>query len=514
MDETTAPEGLAEALADSGVVLAGPVGAGAGGPRWTARGVDGSRWTVTVVVPRSPAHSADVSARARRLADVEHAHLPAAGPVLELSGGRVVILHAHVDGADLLALSAARGPWRPGEVVTVLVPLADALAALHGAGLAHGDVSPANVVVAPDGRPFLVDLLCGVDPYEAGTPGFAAPERPRGALPAADVHALGRLGLVLLGEAGPGVAREFDDAQRSAVREVLAGAVDRDPSRRPDAASFAAQLYAACPPVPVEMPEPGALARCALRRLADAGAAGRTEPRASRTARARGRRARRRRARLLTAAAAGAVGLLGVSISAVVAAGPASQGSSSPSDGAVGPAPGGAGASGGVLVLAPLDVAPQAAAVRLTYRHAQAVARGDAALLRAVTEAGSPAALADARRMPELARTGPASAATDGGSMTVPAPGVTIAVDHVALLPGPARARDRASSPALPGTCARVQRSAALGLNVATGDADVAPPAPDAGGDVAAAPDAAPVVLTLCPTPTGWRVREVASAGT
>ena len=43
----------------------------------------------------------------------------------------------------------------------MLVPLADALAAVHRAGLAHGDVTPANVLFAADGRPVLGDLGVG-----------------------------------------------------------------------------------------------------------------------------------------------------------------------------------------------------------------------------------------------------------------------------------------------------------------------------------------------------------------
>jgi hypothetical protein len=55
----------------------------------------------------------------------------------------------------LRTLLARRGGLSPGEVVTLVVPLARRLAALHAAGAAHGAVDIAHVVVASDGRAFL-----------------------------------------------------------------------------------------------------------------------------------------------------------------------------------------------------------------------------------------------------------------------------------------------------------------------------------------------------------------------
>ena len=53
---------------------------------------------------------------------------------------------------------AAKQPFTIGEVVHVLAELADGLAVVHGAGLAHRDVKPANVMLAPKERVVLMDF--------------------------------------------------------------------------------------------------------------------------------------------------------------------------------------------------------------------------------------------------------------------------------------------------------------------------------------------------------------------
>ncbi|MFV0286594.1 MAG: protein kinase domain-containing protein [Demequina sp.] len=98
-----------------------------------------------------------------------------------------------IDGVDLAHLAAQRGPLSAGECVWLGRRVARALAALHAAGLVHGDVSPANVVVRADGIT-LVDTLGAVRGDERGTPGFRAPEAVAGDMvEASDVFALGRL---------------------------------------------------------------------------------------------------------------------------------------------------------------------------------------------------------------------------------------------------------------------------------------------------------------------------------
>src|SRR5207248_7693829 len=94
----------------------------------------------------------------------------------------------------------------PVAMAAVAERVAEALAHLHRSGVAHGDLKPSNVVLAPGGRPYLIDFnlaVAGGDPAAApgGTLPYMAPEllralaggvRPAGFSAAkADVYAFG-----------------------------------------------------------------------------------------------------------------------------------------------------------------------------------------------------------------------------------------------------------------------------------------------------------------------------------
>ncbi|MGO3484467.1 MAG: hypothetical protein ACTINV_10290, partial [Cellulosimicrobium funkei] len=85
----------------------------------------------------------------------EHDHLAAVRGVVAGDGSSLAVLVDHVGGLRLDELAAAREPLRAGEAVTVLVPVAQALTALHREGRSHGALDATSVVVAPDGRTVL-----------------------------------------------------------------------------------------------------------------------------------------------------------------------------------------------------------------------------------------------------------------------------------------------------------------------------------------------------------------------
>ncbi|GEN78649.1 hypothetical protein [Actinotalea fermentans] len=500
---------LVRALARAGLEPAGPLGPGSDGPRLAARDADGRGWAVTVVGPHEMARDA-LRARVAALSGLRHPHVARVGPLLELRDGSAVTLQAEVLGPDLATVVLARGPWRPGEVVTLVVPLAQALAALHGAGLAHGDVSPGNVVLESDGRPVLVDLVCGARAAELGTPGLAAPERPRGAEPPGDVHALGRLGLALLGEhapagapAGPpGSAAQEGAAQDGAavaLRAVLASATHPDPAARPDAAALADAAYAACAPEPVRLPDAAVLARTTLRRLAAPEDVTVVRPDLAPVS----RRGRHRRSTPQRAPVA--VALVAVVLGAVLVAGRWAP--------ARGPEPVADVAAAAVPTAAPAAAAsPVGAAVRLTSRRAEALGTRAAAALASVTVPTSRAAAADRRLAAGLWRRAPEAG------------GAVVEEVHLVSFEGPlagrraaqarvlVRARAWVTTAAQPAPADAVPADGVPADPVPTDPVPTDPAPTDPADPDAAAPASTAVVLVLEGGRAGWRVSDVVPA--
>jgi predicted ATPase/class 3 adenylate cyclase len=115
-----------------------------------------------------------------------------------------VVVMDYVEGESLEQIVARRGApgLVPSAVLGYLRPLAAALDHLHShePPIVHGDVKPANVLVAPDGRVVLVDFGLADHQGSAGTPGFVAPEVAAGAplAPPADVFGFAATVVALL----------------------------------------------------------------------------------------------------------------------------------------------------------------------------------------------------------------------------------------------------------------------------------------------------------------------------
>ena len=113
------------------------------------------------------------------LESIRHPHLVRAYGVLDTSHGLGLMLEAFNVGS-VGALLRRTGKISLGQVVTLITPISTALAHLHARDIIHGDVSPGNILLAPDGRPALSDLAdstaLGTRHGVGGTPGFMAPE--------------------------------------------------------------------------------------------------------------------------------------------------------------------------------------------------------------------------------------------------------------------------------------------------------------------------------------------------
>ncbi|WP_139315920.1 hypothetical protein [Cellulosimicrobium sp. CUA-896] len=214
-----------------------------------ARDASGTECTVDVVrVPDDPTARAALVAHLDALAREEE-HLAAVRAVVEAGDAALAVLTDDVEGLRLDELAAARGPFSPGEAVTVLVPVAQALAALHRTGRVHGHLDAGAVTLSPDGRAV-------VHP----------PLEPAAGTPADDVRDLARLALDLVPPpasshptsrgAAPGPA---DERALAALHAELVAALRDDPEARPAAGTFAARCYDAAEPRPVTMPDPARL---------------------------------------------------------------------------------------------------------------------------------------------------------------------------------------------------------------------------------------------------------------
>ena len=140
-----------------------------------------------------------------------------------------------VEGKTLDAIVRDQGPFSASEASLIGMDLCRALAAVHGAGLLHGDIKAHNVMRANGGRTMLMDFGAGrelsIEPAApgsdfAGTPIYLAPEVFAGAsrTTASDIYSLGVLLYFLVTGSYP---------RRGATRTEIRRLHDQRGSRRP-----------------------------------------------------------------------------------------------------------------------------------------------------------------------------------------------------------------------------------------------------------------------------------------
>ncbi len=249
-----------------GYVLEHVIGQGATSVVWAGRDAAGEAVALKVAHRGADALDRLQSATERDvLTGLRHDHLVTLRAAIPLADGRVVSVFDRVVGASLRATVDARGHLRPGEAVTVLTPICDAVATLHRAGALHGDISPGNVLIDADGRPVLADLgaarVVGSGAAVVGTPGFIAPEVLAGDAPseAAEVYALGALAwFCLTGSGAPDTPLRLaaEDVVRAVGPELagcVAACIDPEPSRRPSSDRLGHDFFSAVPAEPIEV---------------------------------------------------------------------------------------------------------------------------------------------------------------------------------------------------------------------------------------------------------------------
>ncbi|NRA34772.1 MAG: protein kinase [Polyangiaceae bacterium] len=205
----------------------------------------------------------------RLMRRIQHPALPA-DVQIERAAGQTLVAHSLFDGVSLDQYLAATGPLSFADSAPILSRIADGLSALHSSRLAHGNLSPSNVLINTRGEVCLLDsgaqFLRLRAPKQNGQliamnlPGDSrclAPELIAGELPtpASDLYALGCLHFLLLtGQAPftgapseqivghlhsppPDPRRQLPNAGFTAVQsECVQSLLAKQPSERPASA--------------------------------------------------------------------------------------------------------------------------------------------------------------------------------------------------------------------------------------------------------------------------------------
>ncbi|MFJ2580103.1 serine/threonine-protein kinase [Kitasatospora aureofaciens] len=174
------------------------------------------------------------------------------------------LVTAYIPGPSLEAAVTAHGPLPEPALRVLGAGLAEALEAIHAAGLVHRDLKPSNVLLSDDG-PRVIDFgiaraLDGASITRTqvvlGTPGYMAPEQIAGGVvgPACDVFSLGRVlchaaGCSPWGSGDPQVLlyrimhSEPDlTGVPEQLRPIVASCLARHPVGRPTPAQLVARL--------------------------------------------------------------------------------------------------------------------------------------------------------------------------------------------------------------------------------------------------------------------------------
>ncbi len=179
------------------------IGEGGMGVVYLARDAANRQVAVKVL---GPAVASDPAARLRLAREVEtmrrvsNRHVAAVLDA-DLDGSSPYVVTRYVPGQTLEAAVHQNGPLRGGALQRLASGLAEALAAIHAAGVVHRDLKPGNVML-DDGQPVVIDF--GIAHIQdstrltktglvMGTPGYLSPEVIEGkeASGASDVHSWG-----------------------------------------------------------------------------------------------------------------------------------------------------------------------------------------------------------------------------------------------------------------------------------------------------------------------------------
>ncbi|MFB4305859.1 protein kinase [Actinomadura sp. GTD37] len=189
-------------------------------------------------------------------------------------GGRPYVVSEYIPGESILDRVGRAGPYDADEVPALARGTAEALAAIHAAGLVHCDFKPGNVLTGPDGVRVVdfgiaraLDTIVHRDQEMRGTPAYMAPEQITGGPmgPHTDVFAWGAT-IAFAATGGPpfGFGEEYGhgvmyrivneqpalDGVPEPLRGIIALCLLKDAAERPSASGVVELLGRGTAPVP------------------------------------------------------------------------------------------------------------------------------------------------------------------------------------------------------------------------------------------------------------------------
>jgi serine/threonine protein kinase len=203
----------------------------------------------------------------------------------DLDGDPPYIVTRYVPGLSLDDVVGTAGPLTGPALARLAYGLAEALAAVHAAGVVHRDLKPGNVMIS-DGQPVVIDFGIAQVPETTrltmtgmfmGTPGYLAPEVIEGkdSGNASDVHSWAATVAFAATGRPPYGTGPFEtifyrivhgtpnlDTLPEPLRPIVVDALARDPVRRPSAAEIGQRIAALDPDTLIPSP-PAAIERLA-----------------------------------------------------------------------------------------------------------------------------------------------------------------------------------------------------------------------------------------------------------
>lgn len=193
------------------------------------KGADSTTGLVVVVklLDAEVSDDADFRRRCRKQLNsacgLDHPNLATLYDIIE-HDGRIVLVSEFVDGQSLEQILEVKPP-AVSDFPGLALQMAQGLKHLHQAELVHGNLTPSNVLVTPDGRVKLTDFclprrLIDSQPelggFRPGTAAYSSPEEARHEppLPASDLFSLGAIYYRMLSDRPPFPGQSVTDLTR------------------------------------------------------------------------------------------------------------------------------------------------------------------------------------------------------------------------------------------------------------------------------------------------------------